>query len=54
MRCKVGDKLARTIQEIQRDGVSVLMAQSNERRIKFAEKVYTIERGEIIERAEAP
>ncbi len=50
----LGEKLARTIQEIQRDGISILMAQSDERRIKFAEKVYTIERGEIIEKAEAP
>ncbi len=49
----MGDKLARTIQEIQRDGISVLMAQSDERRIKFAERVYTIERGEIIEKTEA-
>ena len=49
----MGDKLARTIQEIQRDGISILMAQSDERRIKFAERVYTIERGEIIEKTEA-
>ncbi|MFQ5912467.1 MAG: ABC transporter ATP-binding protein [Nitrospinota bacterium] len=50
----LGEKLARTIQELQGEGISVLMAESDERRIQFAEKVYTIERGEIIQKAEAP
>ena len=50
----LGEKLARTIQELQREGVSVLMAESDERRIQFAERIYTIERGEIIDKVEAP
>ena len=48
----LGEKLARTIQELQREGVSVLMAESDERRIQFAERIYTIERGEIIDKVE--
>lgn len=50
----LGEKLARTIQELQREGVSVLMAESDERRIQFAERIYTIERGEIIDKVETP
>ena len=48
----LGEKLARTIQQLGKEGISVLMAESDERRIQFAQKVYTIERGEIIGRAE--
>lgn len=44
----LGEKLARTIQVLQRDGLSVLMAESDMKRISFAEKIYTIERGEIV------
>jgi len=42
-------KLALTIQQLPKDGVSVLMAESDLKRISFAEKIYTIERGEIIQ-----
>lgn len=45
----LGEKLARTIQVLQRDGLSVLMAESDTKRIGFAEKIYTIERGEIVQ-----
>ena len=48
----MGDKLARTIQELKGEKISVLMAESDRRRIQFAEKIYTIERGEIIQQAE--
>ncbi len=44
----LGDKLARTIEDLKREGLSVLMAESDLRRVQFAEKIYTIERGEII------
>ncbi|MBI4242380.1 MAG: ATP-binding cassette domain-containing protein [Candidatus Rokubacteria bacterium] len=44
----LGEKLAGTIQVLQRDGLSVLMAESDTKRIGFAEKIYTIERGEIV------
>jgi branched-chain amino acid transport system ATP-binding protein len=44
----MGEKLAGTIQALQRDGLSVLMAESDRKRIAFAQTVYTIERGEIV------
>jgi branched-chain amino acid transport system ATP-binding protein len=44
----LGEKLARTIMELQGDGLSVLMAESDHRRIGFAQKIYGIERGEIV------
>ena len=44
----MGEKFAGTIQEIQRDGLSVLIAESDLKRLGFAEKIYTIERGEIV------
>ncbi len=45
----IGEKLAATIQQLQKDGVSVLMAESDLKRISFAETIYTIERGEIVQ-----
>jgi branched-chain amino acid transport system ATP-binding protein len=45
----IGEKLAATIRRLQKDGVSVLMAESDLKRISFAETVYTIERGEIVQ-----
>lgn len=48
----MGDKLAGTILGFQRDGLSVLMAESDRKRIAFAQTVYTIERGEILGPAE--
>jgi len=48
-----GEKLADTIRELQRAGLSVLMAESDLKRISFCDTIYTIERGEIIQRADA-
>ena len=47
----LGEKLAGTIQELQRDDLSVLIAESDVKRLGFAEKIYTIERGEIVPQA---
>jgi branched-chain amino acid transport system ATP-binding protein len=47
-----GEKLAGTIRELQRAGLSVLMAESDLKRISFCDTIYTIERGEMIERAD--
>lgn len=47
-----GEKLAHTIQELQRAGLSVLMAESDLKRISFCDTIYTIERGEIIQPTE--
>jgi len=47
----LGDKLAAIICEVQRTGVTVLLAESDVKRVGFVEQTYTIERGEIIQRA---
>jgi branched-chain amino acid transport system ATP-binding protein len=47
----LGAKLAETIRELQRDGLSVLIAESDVKRLGVVETVYTIERGEIVQRA---
>ena len=47
----LGEKLAATIREVQRSGVSVLLAESDVKRVGFAEHTYTIERGEIVQQA---
>ena len=44
----MGERLAGTILALQRDGLSVLMAESDRKRIAFAQTLYTIERGEIV------
>lgn len=44
----LGEKLAVTIQDVQQDGLSVLIAESDAKRLSFVEKIYTIERGEIV------
>jgi branched-chain amino acid transport system ATP-binding protein len=44
----MGEKFAGTIQELQKDSLSVLIAESDLKRLGFAEKIYTIERGEIV------
>ena len=46
----MGERLARTIMELQRDGVSVLMAESDQKRIGFVQTIFGIERGAIVER----
>lgn len=45
----IGGKLGKTIQDIQREGLSVLIAESDDRRISFVEEIYTIERGEVVQ-----
>lgn len=45
----LGEKLAGTIQELQRNNLSVLIAESDVKRLNFAETVYTIERGAIVQ-----
>src|SRR5215472_12973580 len=44
----MGDKFAGAIQELQKDGLSVLIAESDVKRLGFAEQIYTVERGEIV------
>jgi branched-chain amino acid transport system ATP-binding protein len=50
----LGEKLAATIREVQHSGVAVLLAESDVKRVAFAEQTYTIERGEIVEPAGRP
>jgi branched-chain amino acid transport system ATP-binding protein len=50
----LGEKLAATIREVQRLGVAVLLAESDKKRVAFAEQTHTIERGEIVELAGRP
>jgi hypothetical protein len=40
--------LAGTIRELQRQGLSALIAESDSRRLSFADQLYAIERGEIV------
>jgi branched-chain amino acid transport system ATP-binding protein len=44
----LGEKLAATIREVQREGLSVLVAESDVKRVGFVQEIYTIERGEIV------
>ncbi len=47
----MGESLAGTIQRLQNDGASVLIAESDLRRLSFVQEIYTIERGEIVQEA---
>ncbi len=47
----MGEKFAGTIQALQREGLGVLIAESDNKRLAFAKKIYTIERGEIVQHA---
>ncbi len=49
----LGDKLGETIQQLQQDGLTVLLAESDLKRIGFAEKTYMIERGETVDGSES-
>ena len=49
----MGEKLAGTIQALQQGDLSVLIAESDVRRLHFAEKIYTIERGAIVYQAKS-
>ena len=50
----LGDKLAATIREVQRTGISVLVAESDVKRVGFVQQSYTIERGEIVQESLPP
>jgi len=45
----LGEKLGATIQELQREEMSVLIAESDDKRIRFVQAIRTIERGEIVQ-----
>jgi branched-chain amino acid transport system ATP-binding protein len=49
-----GEKFARTIQALQREGLAILIAESDDKRLDFVTTIYTIERGEIVEPTRAP
>jgi branched-chain amino acid transport system ATP-binding protein len=44
----LGMQLGKTVQDIAKEGLSILIAESDDNRLSFVEKVYTIERGEIL------
>lgn len=44
-----GEKFAGTIQRLQRDGTAVLIAESDNKRLAFVKRIYTIERGTIMQ-----
>ena len=50
----LGEKLTSAICEVQRLGVSVLLAESDVKRVGFAEHTYTIERGQIVQQVSRP
>jgi branched-chain amino acid transport system ATP-binding protein len=45
----LGQKLGEIIQGIQKEGLSILIAESDDKRLDFVEKMHTIERGEILQ-----
>ena len=45
----MGEKFAGTIQKLQREGIAVLIAESDNKRLAFVKRIYTIERGEIVQ-----
>jgi branched-chain amino acid transport system ATP-binding protein len=45
----LGEKFAGTIQALQREGIAVLIAESDNKRLSFVTRIYTIERGEIVQ-----
>ena len=50
----MGDKFAAAILDIQSDDLAILIAESDSKRLNFVKKMYTIERGEIMQDAESP
>jgi branched-chain amino acid transport system ATP-binding protein len=46
-----GEKFARTIQALQREGLAILIAESDDKRLSFVNMIYTIERGEIVQQS---
>jgi len=49
----MGEKFGGMIQALQREGLAVLVAESDSKRLAFVKKLYTIERGAILETAAA-
>jgi branched-chain amino acid transport system ATP-binding protein len=49
----MGEKFAGSIQALQREGVGILIAESDTKRLGFVRTIYTIERGEVIQSARA-
>ncbi|HEY7675805.1 MAG TPA: ATP-binding cassette domain-containing protein [Candidatus Methylomirabilis sp.] len=47
----MGEKFAGTIQVLQREGLAILIAESDNKRLHFIEKIIAIERGEIVQPA---
>jgi len=45
----LGAKLGEIIRGIQKEGLSILIAESDDKRLDFVEKIHTIERGEILQ-----
>jgi branched-chain amino acid transport system ATP-binding protein len=48
-----GETFARTVQALQREGLAILIAESDDKRLSFVQRIYTIERGEIVPSAGA-
>ncbi len=44
----MGERFAGTIQALQREGLAVLVVESDNKRLGFVKKIYTIERGAIL------
>ena len=44
-----GEKFAGAIQALQRVGLAILIAESDNKRLEFVDSLFTIERGEIVE-----
>jgi branched-chain amino acid transport system ATP-binding protein len=44
-----GEKFARTIEALQREGLAILIAESDDKRLDFVGTIYTIERGEVVD-----
>lgn len=49
----MGEKLAVTIREVQKTGLTILVAESDVKRVEFVKQTYTIERGEIVQEVAA-
>jgi branched-chain amino acid transport system ATP-binding protein len=49
-----GERFAETIQALQREGLAILIAESDDKRLGFIHTIFTIERGEIVQPAGAP
>lgn len=48
----LGDKLGETIRQLQQDGLTVLMAESDDKRVEFVQQTYMIERGQNVDALE--